>query len=135
MLRRRSPSRSPIGRLAARGSVISDPLEIDHRTDLGEQTAHVWRQLGSVLGEGCRRLNEAFGVDEAAIECGQYVPQWIGTAARGRISRRASAARSGSRCRPRPSIGPQPQTGISATSMLGPGSIDIWSNMSVSPAK
>ena len=43
--------------------------------------------------------------------CGQYVPQWMGTAARGRMRRSAWAARSGSRWRPRPSVGPQPQTG------------------------
>ena len=50
--------------------------------------------------------------------CGQYVPQWIGTAARGRTRRRASAALSGSRWRPRPRVGPQPQTGISARSIV-----------------
>ena len=52
--------------------------------------------------------------------CGQYVPQWMGTAARGRMRRSAWAARSGSRCRPRPSVGPQPQTGMSAMSIGSP---------------
>ena len=63
-----------------------------------------------------RRLDQAR--EHRPIACGQYVPQWIGTAARGRIRRNASAALSGSRCRPRPRVGPQPQTGISARSIV-----------------
>ena len=56
------------------------------------------------------------------IACGQYVPQWIGTTARGRIRRTASTALSGPRCRPRPRVGPQPQTGMRARSTV-PGDI------------
>ena len=48
-----------------------------------------------------------------------YVPQWIGTAVAGRRSAIASAAPSGSRCAPRPRLGPQPQIGMSARSRSG----------------
>src|SRR3954452_14559461 len=57
----------------------------------------------------------------------------MGTATRGAIMTAASVARSASRC-PGPSVGPQPETGSSATS-IDPASSAIAGWRSVSPAK
>ena len=61
------------------------------------------------------------------------MPQWIGTATRGRRMAAARAAASGSMC-PGPSDGPQPQTGSSAASSV-PAISSMPSYRSVSPAK
>src|SRR5262249_34404637 len=61
-----------------------------------------------------------------------YVPQWIGTAMRGRSSSSAWAARAASRC-PGGSRGPQPAIGSSARSTGA--SSRMPSKRSVSPAK
>ena len=77
-----------------------------------------------------RRANWRPGVVErlrarpAAARPGRSVPQWIGMARRGRRMRRGLRRRAPGPCAPRRCVGPQPQTGSSATSS-GPASSPI----------
>ena len=102
--------------------------------DLGRQHPHVRRELRGVLGERRRRLDAARpgrrGPSRAASTCpsGSAPRRAAGCGAAPR--RRAS----GSRCRPRPRVGPQPQTG-SEREVDRPPRSAIPSNRSVSPAK
>ena len=79
-----------------------------------------------------RRIRPRSGLGTDASPARASVPQCTGTTTRGRISATASAALTGSRW-PGPRLGPQPQTGSSATSTARLASTAMPSNRPVSP--
>ncbi len=122
--------------IGPRSSVVELSFTLTARSEGGPRPGV--RIRTSVLGHlrSTASANARAGATGSNRRCAPHalsVPQWIGTAIRGRIRATASAARTGSRC-PAGTRAPQPQIGSRATSTR-PASADIPENRSVSPAK
>ena len=129
----RSPSRPPLTAMMRAAPTGARQSRLGH-LELGSlarrQHAHLDRRssLADQLGEPPRRPRRIAA--RRAAHGSANVPQWIGTAIRGRSIATACAARSGSRW-PSPASGPHPHTGSNARSSESPRSA-IEANRSVS---